>query len=50
MKFYEFEDDADEIGKPFTGAVRVNGYTFGDKLLEDVYFHADMVNADVPSR
>jgi hypothetical protein len=32
---------------PFTGVVEKNGYEFGDRLLEDVIFQADMNNGVV---
>lgn len=28
----------------FTGMIKVNGYEFGDRMLEDVYFLADVEN------
>lgn len=36
----------DENDEPHDEA-RINGYLFGDRLLEDVYFHAKIVNGAV---
>lgn len=37
----------DENDQPYTGTIRANGYDFGDKLLEDVFFQADVTDGDI---
>lgn len=31
----------------FTGTMILNGYAFGDRMLEGCWFHVDVVNGDV---
>ena len=40
----KFEDHNGEL---FNGVVVVNGYIVGDRLLEDVFFHADIINGEI---
>tara|TARA_Y100000310_G_scaffold338627_1_gene428781 strand:+ start:3337 stop:3654 length:318 start_codon:yes stop_codon:yes gene_type:complete len=40
MKYYTVEIGGEEV--PFTGTIEFDGYPFGDTLLEDVRFLADV--------
>ena len=45
-RFAIYDDDDNQVGL-YTGAVKKDGYEWGDRLLEDVWFHADMVDGIV---
>ena len=41
-KFAEYDEAGENMIRLYTGVVMKNGYTFDSRLLEDVYFLADM--------